>query len=401
MKKNLIILTLIISYLQPNVINEIIITGNDITKESVILDLISHVPGDSINIQKAIEDQEALFNSGLFYDAIIYPDSSNYYIFVFEKPKILGTPAADKNEILGWSYGGSLLFNNIKGENKKLKITTLIGATTLFDIQYNNPKLFSLQDSLNINIYNKLYNNDLNNYEIYKQGIKASIALLTKNQKHQLNISNQIEYYKLYLENGMKEKNYSLTNSIGYQFYQPKNSLQIKLSHLLFKKIYNNYIALELENKHYIYFNQNYNGRVLLKNKLKINFNNDIPIHHKDYLISEDYVRGYDIENLSDLPHITNQLLWDKITTFTTQFELPFYSMGSINTKLLFFWDWGYEWNGKWSSNHTNSENLKIRSFGTGMRYDIMWMGYVDICIGLNPYNGNKEIQGIANFTNF
>ena len=55
----------------------------------------------------------------------------------------------------------SLLFNNIKGENKKLKITTLIGATTLFDIQYNNPKLFSLQDSLNINIYNKLYNNDL------------------------------------------------------------------------------------------------------------------------------------------------------------------------------------------------------------------------------------------------
>ena len=48
----------------------------------------------------------------------------------------------------------------------KLNPFTLIGATTLFDIQYNNPKLFSLQDSLNINIYNKLYNNDLNNYEI-------------------------------------------------------------------------------------------------------------------------------------------------------------------------------------------------------------------------------------------
>ena len=87
MKKNLIILTLIISYLQPNVINEIIITGNDITKESVILDLISHVPGDSINIQKAIEDQEALFNSGLFYDKAAdehsWQEMKNFFDLIF------------------------------------------------------------------------------------------------------------------------------------------------------------------------------------------------------------------------------------------------------------------------------------------------------------------------------
>ena len=83
------------------------------------------------------------------------------------------------------------------------------------------------------------------------------------------------------------------------------------------------------------------------------------------------------------------------------QFELPFYSIGSIDRDLLFFWDWGYAWNENGVTNNAINENLKIRSFGLGIRYNIMNMGHVDVCVGLNPYNGNKEIQGIANFTNF
>ena len=177
MKKSSIILFIILAYIHANTIQEIIITGNSVTKDSTILDLISHSPGDSINTEQAIEDQAALFNSGLFYDAIIYPDNSKYYIFVWEKPTILPRPEVDKHDILGWSYGGSVLFNNLKGENKKLKISTLIGASTLIDIHYSHPKFPNTNDSLNLNLYNKFYNNTENDYEMYSRGIKTSFAL--------------------------------------------------------------------------------------------------------------------------------------------------------------------------------------------------------------------------------
>ena len=112
-KSRSIILFIILAYIHANTIQEIIITGNNLTKDSTILNLISHSIGDSINTKQAIEDQAALFNSELFYDAIIYPDSSKYYIFVWEKPAIFSRPEVDKHDILGWSYGGSVLFNNL------------------------------------------------------------------------------------------------------------------------------------------------------------------------------------------------------------------------------------------------------------------------------------------------
>mgnify|MGYP001998486180 CR=1 FL=1 len=72
MKKLSIILLIILAYMYANTIEEIIITGNSFTKDSTILDLISHSLGDSINTEQAIEDQAALFNSELFYDEFFW-----------------------------------------------------------------------------------------------------------------------------------------------------------------------------------------------------------------------------------------------------------------------------------------------------------------------------------------
>tara|TARA_Y100001970_G_scaffold91791_1_gene115833 strand:+ start:28759 stop:29949 length:1191 start_codon:yes stop_codon:yes gene_type:complete len=395
--KNIILISLL-SLLNANTIEKIIINGNEITKDSTILNLISHSPGDSVNINQAIEDQANLFNSGLFYDAIIYPDSSSYYIFVFEKPKILIRPSIDKDDILGWSYGGSLLLNNIKGENKKLKISALAGASNIFDIKYCNPRTNYFKDSLNINIYNKFYNNPTNNYKLYNKGTKISISLMTNHQRHQLNLSNKLEYSRLYFENGTYSKTYNITNAIIYKSNTLNNLFTIRLAHLYFNNTYKNYFSIDLDNYYYIYFNQKRNSRLLIKNRLKINSANNIPIFNQNYLISEDYVRGYDINNLPENSNISEQILWSNIATSTIQIELPFYNLGSIATNLLFFGDWGYGWG------YHELETLKkqkIRSFGLGIRYNIMKLGSVDVCVGMNPYNNNKEIQGIVNFTSF
>ena len=396
MKKQIILLILIVSYMHTNTIQEIIITGNKFTNDNTILSLISHTLGDSINITLAIEDQANLFNSGLFYDAIIYPDNSIYYIFVFEKPKIIARPELDKDDILGWSYGGSLLLNNIKGENKKLKINALIGASNLLNIKYCQPKLQNTNDSININLYNKSYDILENNYTVYKKGLNTSLSFLTDNPTHQIKVLNQLEYSKLYFEVDNSEKNYSIINSLTYQLNQLNNLFQIKVSHLFFQNVYKSYFTMDLENKYSLYFKDS--GRLLIKNQLKINgIGRTIPIYNKKYIISEDFVRGYDSNNIPENSNISDNLLWNNIIASTIQIELPLYSIGSISTDLLFFWDWGVGFNNWWYL----SESSKIRSFGIGIRYNIMKLGSVDICIGMNPYNGNKEVQGIVNFTSF
>ena len=137
--------------------------------------------------------------------------------------------------------------------------------------------------------------------------------------------------------------------------------------------------------------------RLLIRNQLKINTSNNIPIYNKDYIISEDYVRGYNINQIPDeVLFDENNLLWNNIITSTIQIEIPFYNDGFSSRDLLLFWDWGTGWNWLDFDDWDISENSKIRSFGIGMRYDIMKIAKIDVCIGMTPYNGNKELQVIV-----
>ena len=137
--------------------------------------------------------------------------------------------------------------------------------------------------------------------------------------------------------------------------------------------------------------------RLLIKNQLKIHSSNNIPIYNKNYLISEEYVRGYNINQIPDNSNIEDdKLLWNNIIASTIQIELPFYTDGFIERDLLFFWDWGFGWNPLNSDDLDFSENSKIRSFGLGIRYNVMKIARIELCIGMTPYNGNKELQVIV-----
>ena len=288
--------------------------------------------------------------------------------------------------------------DNIKGKNRKLKINTLIGASNTIGIKYCNPKLKQTKDSLNISINYKFSDNFQENYEIYNNAIVSSISFLTNNPLHQIKILNATEYSRLFFNNGENEKNYFTINSIIYQYKKKSNQLDFQLSSNLFKQTYKNYLSMKFENKFYIYFNRKKeNGRLLIKNKAYLNFSNNIPIYQKEYLINENYVRGYDINNLPEQLNAQSSLLWNNIITATIQIELPFHNTSFISTDLLLFWDWGIASNEYKTFNYDN----KLTSYGLGVRYNINKMGSVDICIGINPINAKKEIQGIVNFKSF
>ena len=225
------------SFLLSNVIKDIKIYGNIITRDDTILKTISHSVNDTINIQNLTLDQQKLFDTGLFYDTVIYFDSTIYNIIVFEKPKRSISPKIDKDDILGWSVGISAKNNNISGKNRKLGVSLLAGANNLLGLDYIDPKLKSTKDSLNINIYLKQTDNAQENYKLFNSGIQSSIALLTSNTLHQIKIINEAEFSKLNYYENITEKNYSIINSFIYEFKSIKNKFFMNLSHSYFNNI--------------------------------------------------------------------------------------------------------------------------------------------------------------------
>ena len=190
-----------------------------------------------------------------------------------------------------------------------------------------------------------------------------------------------------------------MRNTIAYIKNQANNLFKVKLSYINFNTTYKKYFSLDIQNNYYLYFNPNKkDGRLLVKNYAKINFSDDVPLYNQTYIISETNVRGYTLNDVVNEPILQNKLLLcNNIITSTLQIELPLFNKKIINTKLLLFWDFGI------GSNNYKKYDLKnkIRSHGFGIRYNIMKLGSIDFCIGMNPYNATKTIQTIVNFKYF
>ena len=245
--KNQIILLLLLFYssLYGVTIKKIVVVGNNITKEHIILETISHEVGDTININLAIKDQLNLYNLGLFYDVIIHPADSIYYIYTFEKSDVLFRPKFEKDDVGRWSYGISCNFNNINGENKKVQLSVLHGNTTSYDLYYINPKLSTTKDSLLIKIKNtKLINID-NLFSINRQSINSTVSFLTFRANHRIKLQMALDRNKIdFITTQYSEDIISFHPGLSYMHkknikknrYKKGNILKLHIGYMIYNK---------------------------------------------------------------------------------------------------------------------------------------------------------------------
>ena len=405
MFKYFIIFIHLICFVRLNTIEKIAITGNFVTTDNTILRYIEHNIGDTINIDQAIEEQLILYNTGLFDDVIIIPTDSIYYVMVFEKPPILPRPRIDKHDVLGWSAGVSVLFNNINGENKKLNIGALTGKTTIIDLLYSNPFLPITKDSLNIKIYNKIFESIEKDYKINQIGLNSSLNLPSNNTSNKLKIKIGYEYNQInFTSNTIKEKLHTLKATLSYKnisnidLLQRRNIFSIDYSILLFKDHYTNYNKVKIKNDFIIPFINNKDlGRFVITNQCIVNFSKAIPIYDKIFLNTETLVRGYDPNPLNYLnTDVEDKLKWNNIITTTFQIELPLFKKNTFKTEFLLFGDYGIGAN----KYHDFNFKQKLEGFGFGVRIEYIKTGNVDLCFGVNPY-GERNFHAIANFKSF
>ena len=406
MKKYIFLVNIIYFLFASLPIKEIIIKGNKITQDDFILNTINHQIGDTINIDLANQDMLNLYQTGLFEDVIIHaPADSIYYIYLLnEKKRILPFPIIDKDDLLGFSYGGGILFNNIKGMNKKLEFSISAGEILLYNLTYYNPKSSIANDTLKINFHKKRFDNIENDYLLDKSIFKSSIDLLTQNKLQEIKFSIEYEYNKIsFIANNKTKKNQSISAIVSYRKntylnkYQKGNILDVNYKVDLFNVHYPNNITLELLNKYYIPFSTSPGQiRLLIKNQTKINFSKNIPIYNKIYIGTENHVRGYNPNPLKNPLEIQNRLKSNNMIISTLQLEISLIKKQLMDISLLLFADWGF------SANHYKYFNIKdkIRSHGIGVRFDIIKYFNVDLFLGFNPYK-YKQFHIIFNAKKF
>ena len=395
-----IIIYLLISIIFALPIKEIAIIGNQITTDEFILNTIHHSVGDTVNTNLANQDMLNLYETGLFDDVTIYsPTDTLYSILVSEKQYTTMKPLFDKDDIMGLSIGGALLFDNIQGENKKFELSLLFGEHSLYNLTYMNPQLKQTQDSIRIDIYNKQFENIENEYIVDRVALQTLFSIPT-GEKYAMQLAVAYEYNKLnILINNKIQNNHSLALNM---FCQKKNisndnTFNIHYRATLFDKYYYNNNMIKLIHKYYIPFlRTSANARLLIQNQFKINFSNVIPIYDKVYIGTEDYVRGYKANPIENNTAIQNKLKWNNIIVSTLQWETLLAKKSYFNINLLLFMDFGL------GNNHYKKFNLnnKIRSHGIGIRFDIIKFVNLDLCLGINPY-GEKTFHVIVNTKKF
>jgi outer membrane protein insertion porin family len=134
-------------------IDRIIIRGNEVTKDYVILREMSLKPGDTLSLKAAEYDQNRVYSLGLFnrvelsyhvtdHKATLYVDvNERWYIFPFV---VLGVKDRDWKKFY---YGLGILHDNFRGRSERVSASFALGYDPFFTLRYQNP-ILSVESNL-------------------------------------------------------------------------------------------------------------------------------------------------------------------------------------------------------------------------------------------------------------
>ena len=133
-------------------VNAIHISGNEKTKEFVILRELSFSIGDSVNSEILFYNRDRIFSLGLFtnIDISVEHDGeiNTVLIAVEESWYIFPVPFINIREktLERTSYGISLKYRNFRGRNETIGATISFGYDPFYSLQYENPLLITSAD---------------------------------------------------------------------------------------------------------------------------------------------------------------------------------------------------------------------------------------------------------------
>ncbi len=176
-----------VEYIETFIVDSISISGNEKTKDYVILRELTFSKGDTVDYKTLEYSSERVFSLGIFNRVEIYPRSLKgtniIQIEVMESWSIYPIPIFEINngDLKDASYGLSLYYKNFRGRNETINFQFTLGYDPSLSLSYYNPLIeeknelsstvnFSYKNASNINREAELaYGKDFNFKQISGQ----------------------------------------------------------------------------------------------------------------------------------------------------------------------------------------------------------------------------------------
>jgi len=136
------------------VITQIVIEGNQVTRDHIILRELSHPVGQPYDQELASHDRNQLYNLGIFESVEIYPGPVSdgeavLVVEVVETVRMIPMPIFYYLDDVGWSYGGGVMANNFRGLNERLLLMKTFGGENTYTVLFSDPWIFRGRIGLN------------------------------------------------------------------------------------------------------------------------------------------------------------------------------------------------------------------------------------------------------------
>lgn len=400
-------------------IDSIYISGNENTKDFIILRELNFTNGDYVDSLQLNYNKERVFSLGLFsnVDFLIEKDSTKTLlnIKVFESWYIYPLPIIHTNghSFDKLSYGLRLIYKNFRGRNETISLRFALGYNKYFLLNYLNPYFFNenlkfLLTYLNSEVTNKSlkYKEHLSQNFNYKANILGLSLGKRLDQYNDIFLSLKYSHLKslVYYDNFMAS-NTMIDEyfSAGLSYvYDTRDLIQQPTRGIYFYSDFlNNGFGIKNINFNSITFD--YRNYIELVNKLifkyqlytRNTFGNLVPIHYKSYLGHNYYIRGHKNEVLeaNNLLLVNAELNYHLIKEMYLKFKLPLLperlTSFRIGLILRSFIDSGKVYNN--FSEIFNENNLQY-GYGIGINILFLPQNSLNIDYGINRYGKGEFI---------
>ncbi len=390
---------------QPNqkvYVNNVIISGNSRTQDSVIRRELYLAEGEAFSKQDLVDSMNALKRTGYFNNVKIVPkevssDKMDLLVKVDEAStgSIMGGISYGTYD--GFGVNAGISDRNFLGSGIEVGTTIDYSEKTLKgSINFNNPRLYDSLYSLSGNIYKKDY--DYINYKEKSVGGMLSLGRRIGRNWHaslaylyedtELTDVNETLRDNIYYQEGRFVKS-ALVPSITYNntddYYLPRHGLYASLSSEFaglggdskFQKT--SFIT-----KYYYGLEDKFDIDIILRAKVRASVINDkgyLPLNEKLYMGGFGTVRGYKYAWLSPKDEKGNLTGAKKMASASVEVSVPL--VKAMNLRAVAFYDTGMTGEDKWN-------DIKRSSYGAGVEWPKSPLG-VPVSIYWSKPVGDKE----------
>ena len=412
--KLLIPIIITFSFLFTENISEIEIHGNKVTHDYIILREIIHPLNTEFSDSLRIEDQNRLYNLGIFSFVQIKKVNNIYQINVKEAFRFYPLPLIDIDESKGsegTSYGLALSILNLNGKNRRFEVGSMFGNKHVYFLRFSDPWIIGDHVSFVMDLFQKneqsfWYDNKIENvFNNIMNGLEFGTGFYL-GLKNKFNIKvglfkNSIDF-KEYDATGLVQEyqNYGMSFTYSYDsrniFIDPTkgNLFKINLNQNLGINGSKSFSNLYLEWNQYFKILEFKELTLNIKSKLLLQDSKHIPIFNYYSLGSEDFVRGYNPYPSKNKLEIQGEIRTSQIYSQSLEFQYTLiekksYDGFEFGLDNLLFLDIGF-------GNESIDElfnNIPLIGYGVGFRFFMSGMGTIGVDFGFNPYSLTPQLH--------